>query len=110
MTKINQTILTVAIAGAIIGTSILYARAVDVKTQRVMQTSEKKDGQVTVVQHTAAPVSVGKDADSLKARCDEAINRVARVEDWMNQLEERLGKLEGKTPEIIEEPTEGKTP
>jgi hypothetical protein len=103
----KKTLIILTICAAIIGGTIWYARAVETKTQQALVTKERQDGQVTIVTHEAAPVSVGKDADSLKARCDEAIERVGKAEEWLNKIEEadakrdeKITKLEDKTKDL----------
>jgi uncharacterized protein YxeA len=95
------TILTICVA--IIGGTIWYARAIDLKQSQVTQTvKERKDGQVTIVTQEAAPVSAGKDADSIKARCDEALERVGKAEEWLNRIEEDKAKQDERITKIEE--------
>lgn len=99
----KKTLIILAISAAVIGATVLYAKAVETKTQRAVITSEKKDGQVTIVQQTAAPIQADKTSDALKQRCDEALDRVGQAEKRIGKLEERMDKLEGKEPEKIKE-------
>jgi len=92
----QKTLITLTLCASIIGASVWYARAVDQKSQTVQSVKEKKGGQVTIVTHEATYAPSGESTDALKARIDEALERVGRVEEWNNQLEERITKLEEK--------------